>query len=136
MDSQGFVLLAVWGIFMLFFFFLLIVSIYSEWKLFEKAKYPGWYSIIPFLNYWIAIDMIYKDINKNLIFILIGFISGGFTNLLWLVRHAQVFGKSPIEGILVFIPLYGQYLLYKWATDPSVVYKGPMKKEDLIAGYF
>ncbi len=48
---------AIFGIFMLLFVALLLVS---NWKIYVKMGVPGWKAIIPYYNLWVMIDCLRK----------------------------------------------------------------------------
>ncbi|MFA6706146.1 MAG: S26 family signal peptidase, partial [Bacteroidales bacterium] len=76
----------------------LVVSFVGLWKIFQKAGYKGWYSIVPILNAWYAV----KIINKKFwwfIYCLIPFINI-FVIMLIIIEIMKCFRKN---GLLLQI---------------------------------
>ena len=80
-----------------------------QWKIFEKAGKPGWYSIIPIYSYWVLAEISgLPGWTALLIFIPFVGILAAFYILYML---PQRFGKSSLFGVgtallsLVFLPI-------------------------------
>jgi len=73
---------------------LLVSSLVGLWKIFQKAGYKGWYSIVPILNAWYAV----KIINKRywwFIYCLIPFINV-FVAMLIIIEIMKSFKKNSL----------------------------------------
>ncbi len=77
-----------------------IILIIAYWKIFEKAGYPGWASLIPIYNTYIMLKMVLKPgwwlllLFIPIVNIIIVFIVA--------LETAKVFGKSSAFGIGLF----------------------------------
>ncbi|MBX4210935.1 signal peptidase I [Candidatus Parcubacteria bacterium] len=77
-----------WGIGLIF----LIVSIISMWKIFEKAGFAGWKSIIPIYNLYILLQIVNRPVWWIILF-LIPFVSG-IIGIILMYYLAKSFGKG------------------------------------------
>jgi signal peptidase I len=108
-----------------------ILFLAGLWKIFEKAGHPGWYAIIPFLNFYIWLRIIKKPVWWY-IFILTPFINV-FVLLLMVVEILKCFGKESIgaQALGVLFPfLYIPYLGF----SPAETYTDPDKREKVKKG--
>lgn len=95
------------GIFLLFFFVLIIFFIVCRWKVFTKAGKEGWKSIIPIYNIIVMLEIT----KQPTIWILYFFIP--FVNLYFAIKHlhglSRAFGKDVGFTVgLLFLP----YIFY------------------------
>ena len=91
------------GIFILFFLTVVILTITGMWKVFQKASQPGWASIVPIYNTIVMLQII----KKPLWWIVLFFIP--FVSLIvsFIVMHytAKIFGKGiGFTFGLIFLP--------------------------------
>ncbi len=135
-------IIAALGAFLIFFVLIglaiTIVSIISQWKMFEKGGKPGWSSIIPVYNTYVMCDMVGVNPWWILIVLLSPILSvvpliGTLAQLaitvyfgvLLAVSTAKAFGKETGFGILLyFIPFVG-YCILGFGKD-KYVGKNPM----------
>lgn len=97
-----------WGI-ILFTVVLCLISIISNWKIFNKAGKPGWASIIPFYNYVVMIQIA----KLSMIYLLLMFVPIAQIYAIFKINIeiAKKFGKSAGFGIgmtlvpIIFVPL-------------------------------
>lgn len=97
-----------------------ILMIISSWKIFEKAGYPGWASLIPFYNTFVLLDIIGKPWWWFFLLI-IPFVNIIFS--IWMMNLlSKSFGKD--EGFtlgLLFIP----FVFYPILGLGDAEYRGP-----------
>lgn len=93
---------ALFAIFWIPILILAIVAIVGMWKMFEKAKKPGWAALIPIYNMWVLCEIAGKPGWWSLL-ILVPFV-GAF---IWFVLSivvamdlAKAFGKDSLFGIV------------------------------------
>ena len=88
----------------LFVIYLLALAIFitSQWRIFLKAGYPGWASIVPFYNVWILV----KIAKKSVVYF-------------WLITIFSLLVIIPIVGIVFGIAGYVLLLIvwYKVAVN-------------------
>lgn len=82
---------------------LTIISIVAMWKIFEKAKEPGWTSIVPIYNLYVLFKIVW---GKGWYFLLLLI---PIVNIVIAIMHvfklAKCFGKSTGFGFgLLFLP--------------------------------
>ncbi len=101
----------------------LVVSFVGLWKIFQKAGYKGWYSIVPILNAWYVVKIIDKKF-WWFIYLLIPFINI-FVVMLIIIEIMKSFRKNglliQIAGVLfpfVVLPWLGFSKKEKY-THPS-----------------
>ena len=92
------------------------------WKLFEKARYKGWQSLVPILDLWIWM----KILKKPWWWILILMIPGVNVVMFWVIlwNTAECYGKDTTAqrmAAVFFFPV----VLPMWGFDPKVKYLGP-----------
>ena len=100
---------------------IVLVSVYSLWRIFEKAKTPGWICLIPLCNTYFLFDIVYGK-GIKMLFLLIPLF-----NVYWLfitnIRLAKCFGKGTLFGLgLTFLSPVFLFLL---AIDRNARYLGP-----------
>lgn len=108
---------------LLVFFILFIVLPYAGlWKMFEKAKEPGWKAIVPIYNAWIMIKLSGRPWWWILLFLI------PVVNVLILIGivldFVKSFGKFKFSEHFAAVVLPFIYL-YKWGTDKETKYIGP-----------
>jgi hypothetical protein len=95
-----------------------IAVIAGFWKVFEKANYPGWASLIPIYNGYIIL----KIAGKPGWWLILAFIP--LVNLIMLIipfNIAEKFGKGIGYGFgLLFLP----FIFYPWLGFGSARYRG------------
>ncbi len=106
----------------------LVVTIIGMWKVFEKAGYAGWKSIIPFYNMYILTEISGQN---GWLFLLsfIPFVGSLIWSIMVSVKMAPAFGKSTAFAIgLIFLtPIFycilgfgnAQYTLGKASTNSA-----------------
>jgi Family of unknown function (DUF5684) len=82
----------------------------------------GWFAFIPFLNYWLMCQMGDRD-NTWFIIMLIGSFCCGIVTLVMIILImmdvAEKLGFENWWGILLIIPIFNYYVMYKLAfTEP------------------
>ncbi len=92
------------------------------WKLFEKARYKGWQSLVPILDLWIWM----KILKKPWWWILILLIPGVNVVMFWVIlwNTAECYGKdSTLERLsaVFFFPI----VLPMWGLDAKLKFLGP-----------
>jgi signal peptidase I len=100
--------MSIYAVLMLILF---ILSVAGLWKIFEDAKYPGWYILIPFYNFYIWLKIIKKPL-WWFIFILVPFINI-FMIMLMIVEIAKCYRKNGMieQAVSVLFPfVYLPYL--------------------------
>lgn len=101
-----------------------IALIIAQWKIFEKAGKPGWYSIIPIYNTYEYFELVgIKGINILWLLIpVIGWIVFFVFYVMFLFRLATAFGKDPAFGIglLLLTPIFFMILGF----DKNTVFVG------------
>jgi hypothetical protein len=93
----------------------IVVALVGMWKMFVKAGYPGWYSIVPIFNSYILIKMARKP-GWWLLLSLIPFVN------LWvqLVVGKEIalrFGKGQVYGLLLCGLLGIGYIILGFNSD-------------------
>ncbi|MBB5635733.1 hypothetical protein HDF26_003853 [Pedobacter cryoconitis] len=108
----------------LLYFAILVLVVYSMWRVFEKAGKPGWAAIIPIYNLIILLEIIGKPPIWILWLIL------PCTNVIFYVWSlnllAKSFGKS--EGFTVGLILL-PFIFYPLLAFTDARYLGPSAKE-------
>lgn len=103
--------IASMSMFLFVFFALIVLLIIAQWKLFTKAGEPGWKSLIPFYNLYIALKIAGMSGWWMLAFFIpvLNFIAA----IIYSVNLAHVFGKSTAYGIflLFFFSTIGTLML-------------------------
>ncbi len=89
---------------MIFGLAVLIITIIGEWKLFEKAGYAGWKSLIPFYNMYILTEI--AGLNGWLFLIsFIPFVGVTIWEIMVGIKLAPAFGKDVAFAIgLILLP--------------------------------
>lgn len=103
---------------------LLIALLYALifWRIFEKAKKPGWYAIIPILNVLTLLKIVGRP--WWWIILLLIPIVDIVTYLVLTYDLAKAFGKGIILTLVLWIaPVFG----YLYLALSSAKYKGPRK---------
>lgn len=91
------------GIFFILPLAIVVISIVSMWKVYEKAGQPGWASIIPIYNIYILIKIVGKP-GIWLLFVIIPFVNIIFA--IWLTNLvSKSFGKD--EGFTIGLIFLG-----------------------------
>lgn len=104
------------GIFVLIAVAIAIFFLVCEWKIFKKAKRPGWYSIVPFLNMYTLYEMTWGNGWYFLLMFVsiipgIGALAALAVNIITCIKLAKAYGKETGFGIglaflnVVFIPI-------------------------------
>ncbi len=107
---------AVWVVYCLIF----LIVIIAWWKVFEKARQPGWKALIPFYNFYILLKIVGKP-GWWLILIFIPFLNLVF--LIWTYNMlSKSFGKD--EAFTVGLILLG-FVFFPVLAFGSAKYLGP-----------
>lgn len=107
------------GIFLLFFFALIIFIVVCHWKIFTKAGQEGWKCLIPFYNTYIQLQIT----KQPTIWLLYFFIP--FVNIYFAIKHvhglSKAFGKDVgfTLGLLFLSPVFIAILAF---GDAKYVY--------------
>lgn len=101
---------------------LVVILIVGFWKVFTKAGYPGWASLIPIYNVYVVLQMVGRP-GWWLVLLLIPFVN----IVAWIIvcmDIAKSFGKDPIVyGIILLFLLNGIGFLVLGFGDAE--YQGP-----------
>ena len=126
--------LAVGGIALLIYTLVVLALsaaiIVGMWKLFKKAGYQGWESLVPIYNSYVLSDIVFG----NGLYFLICFIPvvGWIYPFVLYFKLAEVYNKSSAFGIgLMFLPYVFLLLL---AFDSNLYYSGPSSRA-MASGY-
>lgn len=117
--------------YVIFMLLTLIATIVGLWKIFTKAGYDGWLSVVPFYNFYVWLKIIRKPIWWFL-FLLIPFINV-FVILLMIVELAKCFKKYGLlaQALAAVFPfLYLPYL----AFSKKETYLDPLKRPVIKKG--
>ena len=104
--------------------FVAVVGLLAQWRLYEKAKQPGWTALIPVLNFIVFLRIVGRPA-KHLWLFLIPFY-GQFYMLpkVW-IEICQSFGKRTTLDYVLVILLNGLYIL-NMGLDYNTRYIGPI----------
>ncbi len=93
-------------------FFIVIIYIVAQWKIYEKAGQPGWAVLIPFYNVYVLLKIVGKPGWWLLLIIFVPFVN--FILAIWMVNLlSKSFGKDVLFtlGLLflgfIFYPVLG-----------------------------
>jgi ABC-type transport system involved in cytochrome c biogenesis permease component len=87
------------------FWAIIIVNIVANWRLFDKAGYPGWASIVPFYNLYIMLKVADKP-GWWLVVILFAPVINIVFSIIMYVAIAQNFGKGGWFAVgLILLPV-------------------------------
>lgn len=107
---------------------LLVSSLVGLWKIFQKAGYKGWYSIVPILNAWYAV----KIINKRywwFIYCLIPFINV-FVAMLIIIEIMKSFKKNSL--LLQLAGVLFPFIVLPWlGFFKKEIYTHPSELEEI-----
>lgn len=99
-----------------------VVTIVALWKVFTKAKQPGWAAVVPLYNAYILLKMIGRPVWFLVLFFVP--VVNLIVALIMSIDLAKVFGKSPLFGVFLnFLLAPIGWLII--AFDKSE-YKGPV----------
>lgn len=122
--------LAVGGVALFIYALVIIALSVAMWKLFKKAGYQGWESLVPIYSAYVLSDIVFG----NGLYFLICFIPvvGWIYPLVLYFKLAEVYNKSSAFGLgLVFLsPIF----LLLLAFDSNLYYSGPSSRA-VAAGY-
>lgn len=121
--NEGAIFGLTFGLIMLSIFVFMIVSM---WKVFEKAKKPGWACIVPFYNYMVLGQVAGKSDAWGLL-MAIPYAGIVFAIIAW-NQVAKRFGKD--EGFTVGIILL-PFIFIPILAFGNAKYDGGIKEEDL-----
>ena len=114
---------------------LIIITIISLWKIFEKAGVEGWKALIPIYNMWVLAEIVGKPGWLGILPIILMFIPfiGNFLALIILFYLyyllAKSFGKGPLFALgLTFLG----FIFFPILAFSDAQYQGP--PEDDILG--
>ncbi|MBR3631096.1 MAG: hypothetical protein IKN55_11595 [Oscillospiraceae bacterium] len=116
---------ALTGFYVVYLIFCLVIGILgviAYWKIFTKARKPGWHAIVPYLNMYTLFDIIYGNGWKFLLMLVPGL--NAVLAIMMLVRLGQAFNKSTgfIVGLVFLTPIFLLILAFGDAR-----YRGPQK---------
>lgn len=93
-------------------FFVLVVYIVAQWKIYEKAGQPGWAVLVPFYNIYILLKIIGKPGWWLLLIIFVPFLN--FILVVWMIHLlSKSFGKDVLFTLgllflgIIFYPILG-----------------------------
>jgi len=107
------------GIFLVFFFAMMIFMVVCHWKIFTKAGQEGWKCLIPFYNTYVQLEIA----KQPTIWLLFFFIP--VVNIYFAIKHAhglsKAFGKDVgfTVGLLLLSPIFFAILAF---GDAKYVY--------------
>ena len=109
-----------------------VATLIGLWKIFQKAGYQGWESIIPFYNTYVLCDIVFGN---GLLFLItfVPYVNVVFIYIIYF-KLAGVFNKSTAYGLgLVFLsPIF----IIMLGFDPNAFYSGPsVKARSMNGGY-
>jgi hypothetical protein len=112
--------------YVIYFIVLLAVYIYSGFCLMRIADRLGvensWFAFIPFLNLWLLTQMGDRDDSWFIIMLIFMFCCGIVTAVMAILIMMDVAERLGFEnwwGVLLIIPIFNFYVLYKLAfTEP------------------
>jgi len=110
----------------------MVATLIGLWKVFKKAGYQGWESIVPFYNTYVLCDIVFGN---GLLFLIsfIPYVNTVFILVLYF-KLAGVFNKSTAYGLgLVFLsPIF----IIMLGMDSNAYYSGPsVKARSMSGGY-
>lgn len=98
-----------------------IFYLYCAWRIFEKARKPGWAAIIPIYSYLVWLEIIGRPWWWLFLFI-IPFVNM-VVGIIFVFDTAKVFGKSTAFGVgLLFLPVIFVPIL----ALGDAAYQGPL----------
>lgn len=93
-------------------FFVLVVYVVAQWKIYEKAGQPGWAVLIPFYNIYILLKIVGKPSWWLLLIIFVPFLN--IILAIWMTNLlSKSFGKDVLFTLgllfvgIIFYPLLG-----------------------------
>lgn len=114
--------IGIYVVYLIFCIAVAIVGVIAYWKLFTKARKPGWHAIVPYLNLYTLFDVIYGNGWKFLLMLVPGL--NAVLAIMMMVRLGQSFNKSTgfILGLIFLTPIFLMILAFGDAR-----YRGPQK---------
>lgn len=115
-------------------FALVVLQIVSMWKLFQKAKKPGWAAIVPVYNLIVLFDIIGYKWYYIFLFLLgcipvVGGLALILFNIHYNVKLSKAFGQDIGYGIgLAFLPVVFMPI---FAFSKNINYVGPSVNGDI-----
>lgn len=115
-------------------FALVVLQIVSMWKLFQKAKKPGWAAIVPVYNLIVLFDIIGYKWYYIFLFLLgcipvVGQLALILFNIHYNVKLSKAFGQDIGYGIgLAFLPVVFMPI---FAFSKNINYVGPSVNGDI-----
>ena len=112
--------------YVIYFIILLALYIYAAYCLMVMADRLGvensWFAFIPFLNLWLLTQMGRRETSWFVIMLIFSFLCGIVTAVMVILIMMDVAEERGFEnwwGILLIIPIFNLYVLYKLAfTEP------------------
>lgn len=104
--------------------FLGVVGLLAQWRLYEKAKQPGWTCLVPILNFIVFLRIVGRPPRHLWLFFIP--IYGQFYMLpkVW-IEICHCFGKRTTLDHVLAVALNGLYIL-NLGLDPEANYLGPI----------
>jgi hypothetical protein len=105
-------------------FFLGVIGLLAQWRLYEKAKQPGWTCLVPFLNFIVFLRIVGRPPKHLWLFFIP--IYGQFYMLpkVW-IEICECFGKRTTLDHVLAVVLNGLYIL-NLGLDEDANYLGPI----------
>lgn len=102
-----------------------LLSIVAFWRVFQKAKQPGWASIIPFYNIYILLKIVGRPGWWLLLYLIP--VVNVIVHIVVAVDSAKSFGKSATFGVVgLWLFSFIGYLILGFG---DATYKGPSVKK-------
>lgn len=109
------------GIFMIVYFAVIALMIFSMWKVYAKAGKPGWAAIVPIYNIIVLLEIIGQP-TWWFVMLLIPFVNIYFMFKIG-IQLAQSFGKTTGFGIgLIFL----SFIFFPMLGFGDAKYRGPV----------
>lgn len=104
--------------------FLLVIGLLAQWRLYEKAKQPGWTCLVPGLNFIVFLRIVGRPPSHLWLFFIPFY--GQFYMLpkVW-IEICHCFGKRSTLDHVLAVALNGLYIL-NLGLDESATYTGPI----------
>jgi len=115
-----------------FIFVIIIITIVSLWKIFEKAGVEGWKALIPFYNMWVLAEIVGKPGWVGLLPIILTFIPiiGNFLAIIILFYLYYFLAKSFGKDILFALGLtFLGFIFLPILAFGDAQYQGPPEDE-------
>ena len=110
------------GIFYVLYLALLIGIIVALWKVYKKAGYPGWASLVPFYNNYVLFEIVYGKGNGWKFLLSLIPIYNIYLMFKLYIDWAKAYGKSTGYGLLLLF--FYPFVIFAMAFG-NATYMGP-----------